>query len=164
MRPSLGVLASLLFACSSRPAAGNYDTVVPDAGTDSGADAAPGLIGGGRCPMPATVHAKIQGFVQCKCLNGTFALFYDESPGAQLLTWKSAAIDGCAAQTFVRLSNDPSSPSLSIENMYGQGDEAPATAASCAPLSISGGGSTAGNISFVCPSTEDEKMTWSITP
>jgi hypothetical protein len=163
---AIAVAALTLGCSSSRPTPGNYDVspdagaAVEDAGNDSGGN---GLIGGGRCPMPSTVHVAISGFTTCTCLNGTFALVYDNAEN-QANLWKSAALEGCAAQTFVRFIDDPSSPQLAITNTDGQGDSADATNATCSPLAITGGGSMTGDIDFVCPQPEDANMTWTIRP
>jgi hypothetical protein len=143
-----------------------------------------------QCPeltLPATLHLTVSGYTTCTCLDGSFTLT-EASSGE----WVSPAIEGCQGQkttAFFKLTaaesaipvtdglNGGASPDAGSDTNValgvtdaasapgsGNSDFAVATSITCAPLSIRGGGSRAGNITTVCPSAEDEQMVWAIAP
>jgi len=182
-RFSLFSLSSVFALCacggtvvSTGPGSGN--------GTGNGTSGSPGESGPGtssasactgascttvpECPdvsVPTKLTATVSGFSECTCLNGVFTLT-QTSDGE----WSSAAIVGCPGQTdpaYVKFTTSVSAPGLGITDMTsdpgsGNSDFAPVTTLSCAPFSVTGGGSQAGNINAFCPGSEDEQMRWTV--
>jgi hypothetical protein len=123
--------------------------------------------------MPSTAHLTVSGFSRCSCFDGTFTLTKEgdvQSPTGDV--WSSMPITGCPGQTttaYLKFSNDPNDFGLGITDQgsdpgSGNSDFAPVTGDTCSPFHVSGGASTAGNITAFCPGTpEDFDMTWSIT-
>ena len=117
---------------------------------------------------PDTIHLTISGFTTCSCFNGTFTLT-TSGPGE----WSSPPINGCPNQrepAFLKFVVGALGARLGIADATsvpgsGNSDDAPTTTYTCTPtFAAAGGGATAGNITDFCPSTEDEQMSWSLTP
>jgi hypothetical protein len=123
--------------------------------------------------VPTTVHLTISGFAKCSCFNGTFTLSnvtLPANPAGQV--WSSMPIMGCLGQTtpaYLKFSIEPNNFGIGITDQRsdpgsGNSDFSPATSGTCSPFHVSGGGSTAGNITSFCPgSNEDLYMSWSVT-
>jgi hypothetical protein len=123
--------------------------------------------------VPPTVHLTVSGFSKCSCFNGTFALTNMTLPtNPASMVWSSMPIMGCPGQTtsaYLKFSIEPNNFGIGIADQgsdpgSGNSDFAPVTSGTCSPLHLSGGRSTAGNITSFCPgSPEDVYMSWSIT-
>ena len=159
--------------------------LVAACGSSSGSPASSSISECPKLTVPSTLSVTVSGFVACTCLNGQFTLT-ESSPGL----WSSPAIAGCPGQkttAYFKFTNSPASGD-GLDGMNagaeagvtyadlgfgiadatsvpggGNSDLAEASAFTCSPFSVRGGGATAGNITTVCPSAEDERMAWVIT-
>jgi hypothetical protein len=185
-RPLVALAAPLLFSAALvTGACGGQSTGGVDGGngknggnggTSSGGNGLPGCAGNGctsqpQCTTPAlpsTLHLTVTGLSKCSCFNGTFAMTQSEVGHEE---WASAAITGCAGQNgtaYLKFIDQDSLVGIGITDATsdpgsGNSDYAPASSATCSPLSIAGGGSQAGNINAFCPGTEDENLSWTLT-
>jgi hypothetical protein len=123
--------------------------------------------------VPAALHLTVSGFTKCSCFNGTFTLTDLTTAGDPIVpgVWTSMPIMGCPGQTqpaYLKFS-DPSDFGIGITDVgsepgSGSSDFSPVTSGTCSPFHLTGGASTAGNITEFCPgSNEDLYMSWSIT-
>ncbi|HEY1694341.1 MAG TPA: hypothetical protein VGG39_19365 [Polyangiaceae bacterium] len=192
LRPLIAVAAPLLFSAALVPACGGSTGGGNgtnggnggNGGTGSSSGSSSGSSGGNGLPgcasngctsapqctspaLPSTLHLTVTGLAGCPCLNGTFTLTQSGSQEE----WASAAITGCPGQTgpaYVKFIDQDSLVGIGFTNATsdpgsGDSDYAPASSATCSPLSITGGGSQAGNIGGFCSAGDDESMSWTLT-